>query len=358
VAVKEDITERRRREVRLRQLMGEFEAIFNASSVGIVHLGGDGRVVRANRRFGGLLGLPPEELAGRHIDDIHGGTVRLTALRRALLDRVTAGEDVQIEERLRNALGRAFWCSIHGRRIDPDRAEAGSIWIFDDVSARKELERVREDVERIMRHDLKAPLNSIVNLPQIVPVVGQVNEEQQELLDEIERAGQSMLEQIELSLDLYKMETGTYVLEAQRIDLSRIASGTAEMLAGLARSRGVTLAVEAGEPVFALGNALLCQTIAANLLKNAVEAEPEAGQVTARLTREGDRAVLAVTNPTPVPADIVPVFFEKYATGGKKGGTGLGAYSARIMTLAQHGDIRLEADPAAGTRVVVSLPAA
>ncbi len=358
VAVKEDITERRRREVRLRQLMGEFEAIFNASSVGIVHLGGDERVVRANRRFGELLGLPPEELAGRHIDDIHGGTVRLTALRRALLDRVTAGEDVQVEERLRNALGRAFWCSIHGRRIDPDRAEAGSIWIFDDVSARKELERVREDVERIMRHDLKAPLNSIVNLPQIVPVVGQVNEEQQELLDEIERAGQSMLEQIELSLDLYKMETGTYVLEAQRIDLSRIASGTAEMLAGLARSRGVTLAVEAGEPVFAMGNALLCQTIAANLLKNAVEAEPEGGQVTARLTREGDRVVLAVTNPTPVPADIVPVFFEKYATGGKKGGTGLGAYSARIMTLAQHGDIRLEADPAGGTRVVVSLPAA
>lgn len=356
VAVKEDITAQKEREQRLRQLMHEFEAIFNASAVGIVHLGADERVVRANRRFGELLGVDPEVLAGRPLDEVHGRVGRLETLRRQLLDKVAAGQEAQAEERLYTVADQAFWCSIHGRRVDPVNAAAGSIWIFDDISARKELEKVREDVERIMRHDLKAPLNSIVNLPEIIGAIGPVNDEQREMLDEIERAGHVMLEQIELSLDLYKMETGVYVPSLQRIDLGHIVSGVADMLAGTARARGVTLDVAVAGSVFAMGNALLCQSVTANLLKNAIEAESSGSVVTVRVTGEDDRGVLSIANPTPVPADIVPVFFEKYTTSGKAGGNGLGTYSARLMILSQHGDIRLDTSPEAGTTVHVSLP--
>ena len=110
--------------------------------------------------------------------------------------------------------------------------------------------------------------------------------------------------------------------------------------------------------MFATGNALLCRTIAANLIKNAVEAETEGGRVDVRVEAPDGGALLTVANPTPVPPDIVPVFFEKYATAGKKDGSGLGAYSARLMTRCQHGDIRLETDAESGTRLTVSLPGA
>jgi PAS domain S-box-containing protein len=356
VAVKEDITGKKRREDRLGQVMAEFEAVFDFSSVGIVHLGPDECVVRANRRFGELFQQDPGALAGQSLTDIHGQSRRLAALRRDLLDRAAAGEGVQAEERLRTAAGHVFWCSIHGRRIDPDRPASGSIWIFDDISARKELEKVREDVERIMRHDLKAPLNGIVNLPEVIEAVGEVNDDQRELLKEIERAGQSMLAQIELSLDLYKMETGTYALSAQRVDLAHIAAGAAAMLAMTAQAKGVSLDVEADEPVFAMANALLCQTIAANLIKNAVEAEPSGSRVAVRVRAEDGRAVLTVTNPAMVPEDIAPVFFEKYTTSGKQGGSGLGAYSAWLMTHCQHGVIAMATSAEAGTVVTVALP--
>jgi PAS domain S-box-containing protein len=357
VAVKEDITRQREGKERLRQLMGEFEAIFNASSVGIVHLGHDETVVRVNSRFGELFGVDPGKLAGQPLDAIHTDVARLQAFRRERFARVAAGREVAFEERFHNRLGRSFWCSVHGRRIDAGSPASGSLWIFDDISARKELEQVREDVERIMRHDLKAPLNSIVNLPEIVAMAGPVNDEQRELLDELERAGRGMLEQIELSLDLYKMETGTYVLAAQRIDLARIVRDGAAMLAGLATARGVAVTLETPQELFATGSALLCRTIVANLVKNAIEAEASGSVVTVRLAREDARVVLTVLNPTPVPEDIRPVFFEKYVSGGKNGGSGLGTYSARLMTLCQHGEIRMEADAAAGTVVTVSLPA-
>ncbi|EFL50041.1 PAS/PAC sensor signal transduction histidine kinase [Solidesulfovibrio fructosivorans JJ]] len=356
VAVKEDITRQRESKERLRQLMGEFEAIFNASSVGIVHLGPDDTVVRVNRRFAELFGIPAEELAGKGLAGVHESIPRLRAFRREQLALVAAGKEVHFEERFHDRGGHSFWCSVDGRRIDVANPASGSIWTFDDISARKELERVREDVERIMRHDLKAPLNSIVNLPEIVAVVGPVTDDQRELLSEIEQSGHAMLEQIELSLDLYKMETGTYVLQAQRIDLARIVAGVVSMLEPTAKAKGVDVTLRSPEELFITGSALLCQTIAANLVKNAIEAETSGHAVTVSLAEKDGRALLTVQNPTPVPPELIPVFFEKYATSGKNGGSGLGTYSARLMTRSQRGEISMESTPDAGTIVTVSLP--
>jgi PAS domain S-box-containing protein len=358
VAVKEDITAQKEREARVHRLMSEFEAIFNASSVGIVHLGGDGRVVRANARFGALFGIDAADLVGRSLDTVHESEKRQESLRREILTAVAGGQEAYVEERFRSRTGRALWCAVHGRGIDPAAPQSGSIWIFDDITARKELEAIREDVERIMRHDLKAPLNSIVNLPELVPALGPVNEEQRDVLEEIERAGRLMLEQIDLSLDLYKMETGSYTPALQRIDLARILASTLEMLAPLARSRGVALDFpDAPAPAFATGSALLVQTIAGNLLKNALEAETNGAVVTVRLTAANGQAGFTVANPSPVPAEIIPIFFEKYVTSGKPGGNGLGTYSARLMTECQGGTIRLDVSEA-GTTVSVTLPAA
>ncbi|MYL83199.1 PAS domain S-box protein [Desulfovibrio aerotolerans] len=359
VAVKEDITERKEREARLHQLMTEYEAIFNASSVGIVHLDSEARVVRANRCFGVLFGIAPETLAGRGLDAIHEAEPRRETLRREVLAAVAEGREASVEERFRNRSGQVVWCSIHGRRIDAERPQAGSLWIFDDITARKDLEAIREDVERIMRHDLKAPLNSILNLPELVAALGETTQEQRDILNEIEQSGRLMLDQIDLSLDLYKMETGTYAPEVQRIDLTRIVTTAAEMLVTLAKARGVTIDLPPGQvPVFALGNALLTQTIAGNLLKNALEAEPAGRVVAVRFLLAQGLAGFAVSNPTPPPPEIVPVFFEKYATSGKRGGSGLGTYSARLMAECQGGEIRLDASEAAGVTVTVRLPAA
>jgi PAS domain S-box-containing protein len=359
VAVKEDITAQKERETRLHRLMTEFEAIFNASSVGIVHLGSNGRVVRANQRFAALFAIAPEELADRALDAIHEAEPRRQALRRELFAAVAAGQEASVEERFRNRRGQTFWCAVHGRRIDPHAPEAGSLWIFDDITARKDLEAIREDVERIMRHDLKAPLNSILNLPELVTALGDTTQEQRDILAEIEQAGQLMLDQINLSLDLYKMETGAYAADVQRIDLTHILTSAAEMLAPTAQARGVRVDLPADRaPVFARGNALLTQTIAGNLLKNALEAETAGRTVTVRLFTEAGQAGFALSNPTPAPPEIVPIFFEKYATSGKPGGSGLGTYSARLMTECQNGEIRLDTAQDTGTTVTVRLPGA
>ena len=59
-----------------------------------------------------------------------------------------------------------------------------------------------------------------------------------------------------------------------------------------------------------------------------------------------------------MPVSIRETFWEKYATAGKQEGTGIGTYSARLLTEAQNGTISMEtSDETGSTRIVVSLPA-
>jgi len=94
----------------------------------------------------------------------------------------------------------------------------------------------------------------------------------------------------------------------------------------------------------------------ANLIKNALEASAPGDPVRVNLTRGQGVAVIEVANTRDVPEEVRPVFFEKYATAGKPDGTGLGAYTARLIARVHGGDVELITGGGEGTRVRVTLP--
>ena len=110
----------------------------------------------------------------------------------------------------------------------------------------------------------------------------------------------------------------------------------------------------------ALGDPMLCYSLFQNLLKNSCEAAPEGTAVTATIypSAEAKPLRIAIDNKGAVPVSIRETFWEKYATAGKQEGTGIGTYSARLLTEAQNGTISMEtSDDTNSTRIVVSLPA-
>jgi CheY-like chemotaxis protein len=113
------------------------------------------------------------------------------------------------------------------------------------------------------------------------------------------------------------------------------------------------------QAVYAQGEELLCYSTLANLLKNALEASPEDGEVLVRLRSQsdgnGDCVALDIHNDGQVPEALRERFFEKYATHGKADGTGLGAYSARLMARVQRGALRMNSDEG-GTTLSLRLP--
>lgn len=238
---------------------------------------------------------------------------------------------------------------------------------FIDVSEQKALQQLREDVENITRHDLKTPLNGIINLPDVVMGLGPVNEQQREMLQFIKDSGYKMLKLVNMSLHLYRMERGTYAYQPQPTDLLPVIRTVLRDLRGTLEARrlraNITVqGLPAGENANLIlqGEETLLHSLLGNLIANAAEASPRDGTIRIDAGRQGagskETVHICVHNAGTVPEEVRDNFFGKFVTAGKKGGTGLGTYSAHLIARTMGGDITFTSSEAQGTTVTITLP--
>lgn len=361
VGITTDITARKQIEERLRNAVEEFEAIFENSLVGTLLLKHGRIIAKVNARFAEMFGYPAEDLIGRSTRLLHLSEENYREFEEKYASTLNSQEVMKIEYPYRRADGSIFWCQLSGKALDPDLPESGVLWIVDDITDRKKLEQLREDVDQIVRHDLKSPLSAVIHVPQLLLDDGNLTDDQRALLRELERSGHRMLEMINRSLDLYKMERNTYHLEPHDVNLIEVTLRVLRELNSQILSKSLMVEVlingkATGTDEFMVsGEELLCHSMLANLLKNAVEASPEGGRITISMVDNGTRTI-AIHNAGAVPEAIRETFFEKFATADKSGGTGLGTYSAKLIAEAQGGTIAMHTAEAAGTSVTVTLP--
>lgn len=218
--------------------------------------------------------------------------------------------------------------------------------------------RTLEDVERIARHDLKTPLVSIAAAPSLFRAGRQLSRYEEELLSMIESAASRALSMVNLSLDLFRMENGSYVFRPATVNLKSIAAAIVLGLAAQARSKSVTISfTDDDSPVYVEADDSLCYSILGNLIKNAVEAAPEHSAVRLSIA-ESDMVQLEIHNLGCVPPELRDNFFAKYSTSGKQGGTGLGTYSSHLLAAVQGGSLSMRTSEATGTSLFLQLKAA
>lgn len=235
--------------------------------------------------------------------------------------------------------------------------------ILDQNRALKQAAQLRDDVDHIMRHDLKGPLNAIIGIPGAVISSGSMTPQQTDLLKLIEKSGYTLLDMINRSLDLYKMEQGVYPLEAGPVDLLVIFNRVFAEIQKMIQAKKLSVDIRLnGKPTtsedhfFVSGEELLCHSMFSNLLKNAVEASP-VGQSLSISLEQGERARISIRNQGSVPPSIRETFFEKYVTSGKRAGTGLGTYSASLIAKTLGGTIDLDTTVEGETSLIIHLKA-
>lgn len=310
----------------------EFRAMIKRKEAGGEQVPGDPMSYRLRRRDGSYIWIHAE---GISLVDENGRTRRF----------ITSYLDVTRFREQEEAL-----------RASRDQIAAQAQQLERQNETLKENVRLREEVERIGRHDLKTPLNSIVAVPRLLREERKLGPEADELLGIVERAGYRILSMVNLSLDLYKMEQGSYIFRPDAVDLAELLHKVMADVRSHAASKEVRLELQAWQAPYAWAEELLCYSLLANLLKNAVEASPEGALVSMVVEAAGDDAVqVRIHNQGAVPLPIRATFFTKYATLGKASGTGLGTYSARLMARVQDGDVAMQSTEATGTTLTVRL---
>lgn len=344
------------RTAELRQAYEQVRLIVDSLPAGVAVIDpGSHRILDINPAGLAMLGQPRENVVGATCFDC------FCPAQRGACPVVDGGRDlVSVERVIQCAAGRAI--PVLKTAV---RTHLGGrpciIESFTDISEQRKLAELRADVERMTRHDLKSPLTGVIGLPDVILANADFPDHYRTPMALIKEAGLKMLGMINLSLDLYKMETGTYALDPQPVELAGVLASVARDLGALVRGKRLDVVFETDGraglqgPVVVLGEALLYFSLFSNLLKNAAEAAPEGGAITVSLVGR-DRVWVAIHNSGVVPEEVRGRFFEKYATSGKSGGTGLGAYSARLIVENLGGNIDFLTDAAAGTTLFLSLP--
>ncbi len=169
-----------------------------------------------------ILGYRPEEWTGLQFWVQHIHREDRDWARRYCLDCTSRGESHTFEYRFLAKDGRVVWLrdvvSVEMEEDKPVKLRGFMV----DITEQKELERLKEDVDRITRHDLKSPLNGIISLPQLLIEDSNLSQRQRELLRDIQGAGQRMLYLINMSLGLYQMERGDYEFAPKPVDILAI----------------------------------------------------------------------------------------------------------------------------------------
>ncbi|MDC8757652.1 bifunctional diguanylate cyclase/phosphodiesterase [Janthinobacterium fluminis] len=146
----EDRSEQKRAEESLRNALLENQAILDSAVLGIAVVEG-GFNLRSNSKMEELFGYPPGGIVGLSVQALYPDRAAWDAARAETARDFSAGRVHMSEYRLRRRDGSMFWARLSGRPFDLAQANGRSVWLVDDVTARREAAeavlRARDELE-------------------------------------------------------------------------------------------------------------------------------------------------------------------------------------------------------------------
>jgi signal transduction histidine kinase len=249
------------------------------------------------------------------------------------------------ESREREAIERAAATALHAKR----EAEA--------------LGEAKTKFFAMMSHELRSPISAVIGFADLLLHSPEMAREQrQRMLGHLRTAGQHLLELVERTLDLAKIEAGRLELVVEPTAVRALADDVVSVLHPLADEQSVRLDVDVGDSIEVLADRMRLRQMLYNLVSNGIKFTPRGGSVRVGAERDGDRVVLSVED-TGIgihPDDVGRLFSEYEQLGAAVGrtGTGLGLALTRRLVELHGGTIDVTSAPGEGSRFRILLRAA
>ena len=136
----EDITERKRADQALERVVREQDAVLQNALTGII-FAKDRIVMRCNRRFEEIFGYEQGELIGRSTRFMFASDEEFEHGGEPVYAPIWRGETQYLERAHVRKDGTPIWCSLSGRAVQPGDPSQGSVWLFEDVTQKREAEQ-------------------------------------------------------------------------------------------------------------------------------------------------------------------------------------------------------------------------
>ncbi len=229
----------------------------------------------------------------------------------------------------------------------------------------KALDEAKDEFISMASHQLRTPLTSVKGYVSMVleEDAGKINEQQRNFLDQAYLSSQRMVYLIADLLNVSRLKTGKFVIEAKPTYLPDVVESEISQLYETAKARDLKLIFNKPEsfPTLNLDETKIRQVIM-NFTDNAIYYTPNGGKITLDLKSTKDSVEFTVRDTgIGVPKSEIPHLFVKFYRAGnakkaRPDGTGLGLFMAKKVVVAQGGAIVFKTEEGKGSTFGFSFP--
>ncbi|HEX7487350.1 MAG TPA: ATP-binding protein [Anaeromyxobacteraceae bacterium] len=342
------------------------ESIFSSMADGLVLFAPDGRITRMNPIAREMLGFSAveaaqttaERMARLRVLDASGQVVPFERLPvvAALRGESTRGQAYCLDL----PDGRKVWTVIGAAPIRGlDGSVVGAVLTLGDVSRLRAIQEEREDLSRMISHDLRAPLGIVLAQAKLIGRRNEGLDAVRARAAGIATSAQRMASMLNDLVESALLDAGKLCLERAPLDLGALVRDLRARFA--APFDGERIKVEAPPELPRLdADANRIERVLMNLFTNALKYSAPGSEVVVRLSYDAAEVVVEVEDEGQgiAPEDL-PHLFERYfrALGtSRHEGMGLGLYTARRLVEAHGGTIGVTSVAGKGSVFRVRLP--
>ena len=332
----------------LRQKQKEFNT--RSLSEGLVLMNSSGTVLSINPAATRLLEITPNCLGADF------GVANRNPAISALVEKALTGE--KAEENVALTGGEYLAAASPVRS---DGAVFGVVLLLFDVTQKQKAEALRREFTANVSHELKTPLHAISGYAELMKDGLVPPEDTRHFAEKIYSEAQRMIDLVEDTLRLSRLDEGAADMQWAPIDLYETAKSAMQELTAPAELKNVSIRLEGTKTVIQ-GIPQLVSGIVFNLMDNAVKYNKDGGLVIVRLGEEKGQAVLTVTDTgIGISPEHQERVFERFYRVDKShskeiGGTGLGLSIVKHAALILGAAIELDSTVGKGTIVTVRFP--
>ncbi|NOX35968.1 MAG: PAS domain S-box protein [Calditrichaeota bacterium] len=354
-----------------------YRTLAETMSLGLVTCDLTGKIIYVNPAFQRLLGYRHPQLVNRRLIHFFDKKSRekfkeiATELISGKSDEKTRIENVELE--IVSSSGAKIPVSVFAFPFFQHRQKVGFFMVLNDLRVIKRLERMKADFNSMIVHDLRSPMNVIQGFLELIRnrVVGEINSEQEELLDIAKENVKKVLTLIDNFLVASKIEVGKFSIDPKLNEINGLIERVVTNMKVLTRNKKINIHLDLDRNLPLLFfDSLRVEQVLNNLLSNAMKFTPEGGDIYIRSELmkkkiKGEDKFFAHISVQDtgvgIPPDKLETIFDKYEQTGAEarlnvGGTGLGLAICKEIVNLHGGEIWVESELEKGSTFHFTFP--
>jgi PAS domain S-box-containing protein len=345
---------------KLQNAHARYRELFEDSIDPILITDWEGKILEANRQAVLLSGYTSEQLHTMSIDQLHKVNWNKTGLNFEVLKQNTS---CTYESSLHLQNGGTTPVEVYARRVEFNEIVSAQ-WTLRDITERKELDALRDDMTAMIYHDLRSPLGNIVSsLDMMGTLMPEKDDTLRAMLTIASNSTGRIQRLINSLLDISRLEDGQQIVDQQSIDpILLMDEAIRDVLPNAtARNQVLDKKVVSILPLIWVDVDMIHRVLI-NLLENAIKYTPVEGRIEIGASTNGQSVKIWVQDNGPgiAEADRERIFekFIRLRGNSRSAGLGVGLAFCKLAVQGHGGQIWIESENGKGTTFWLTLPVA